>query len=190
MNNSRLNWSSFVSTTIPVMNKSDAGMFWFVLHCKGGQETRARQHVENQGYRTSLPQISRQKIVRGKKTDCIEPLFPGYLFVQLDTNTANFNALRSTRGVNGFVRFGGMPATVPAAVMDSIMVLEQAFTAQPDAEPMFKSGDKVQITEGPFAGLEAIYSMAKGEDRCLVFLDMLGKQQRITLAETALRPSL
>ena len=126
----------------------------------------------------------------GQKTDCIEPLFPGYLFVQLDTNTANFNALRSTRGVNGFVRFGGVPAIVPAAVMDSIMVLEQAFTAQPDAEPMFKSGDPVRITEGPFAGLEAIYSMAKGEERCLVFLDMLGKQQQISIEESALRPSL
>ena len=53
-----------------------------------------------------------------------------------------------------------------------------------------ESGDKVQITEGPFAGLEAIYDMAKGEDRCLVFLDMLGKQQRIIVEETTLRPNL
>lgn len=165
-------------------------MFWFVLHCKGGQETRARQHVENQGYRTSLPQISRQKIVRGKKTDCIEPLFPGYLFVQLDTNTANFNALRSTRGVNGFVRFGGVPTTVPTEIMDSVIALEQTLTGAPNTETLFKTGDTVQITEGPFAGLEAIYSMAKGEERCLVFLDMLGKQQQISIEETALRPSL
>lgn len=172
------------------MNTEKENWHWYILHCKAGQEERAKDNVENQNYRTCLPQIKRQKILRGKKVGCVEPLFPGYLFVHLDTDTANFNALRSTRGVNGFVRFGGMPATVPAVVMDSIMALEQAFSGQPDAEPMFKSGDPVRITEGPFAGLEAIYSMAKGEERCLVFLDMLGKQQRITLAETALRPSL
>lgn len=74
--------------------------------------------------------------------------------------------------------------------MDSVIALEQTLTGAPNTETLFKTGDTVQITEGPFAGLEAIYSMPKGEDRCLVFLDMLGKQQRITLAETALRPSL
>lgn len=126
----------------------------------------------------------------GQKTDCIEPLFPGYLFVQLDTNTANFNALRSTRGVNGFVRFGGVPTTVPTEIMDSVIALEQTLTGAPNTETLFKTGDTVQITEGPFAGLEAIYSMAKGEERCLVFLDMLGKQQQISIEETALRPSL
>lgn len=172
------------------MQTEHRGTHWYILHCKGGQENRAKDNVENQGYSTCLPQIKRQKILRGKKVGCVEPLFPGYLFVHLDTETANFNALRSTRGVNGFVRFGGMPATVPAVVMDSIKALEEAFTGQQESEPMFKSGDKVQITEGPFAGLEAIYNMAKGEDRCLVFLDMLGKQQRIIIAETTLRPNL
>lgn len=172
------------------MNTEKENWHWYILHCKAGQEERAKDNVENQNYRTCLPQIKRQKILRGKKNDRIEALFPSYLFVHLNTDTANFNALRSTRGVNGFVRFGGIPAIVPAAVMDSIMVLEQAFTAQPDAEPMFKSGDPVRIIEGSFAGLEAIYSMAKGEERCLVFLDMLGKQQQISIEETALRPSL
>ena len=172
------------------MQTEHTGMHWYILHCKGGQEARAKDNVENQGYATCLPQIKQQKILRGKKADRIEALFPGYLFVHLDTGTTNFNALRSTRGVNGFVRFGGIPATVPAVVMDSIIALEQAFNDQPEAEPVFESGDKVQIAEGPFSGLDAIYSMAKGEDRCLVFLDMLGKQQRITLEETALRPNL
>lgn len=169
------------------MQTEHRGTHWYILHCKGGQENRAKDNVENQGYSTCLPQIKRQKILRGKKVGCVEPLFPGYLFVHLDTETANFNALRSTRGVNGFVRFGGMPATVPVVVMESIMALEQAFTCQPDAEPMFKSGDKVQITEGPFAGLQGIYNMPKGEERCLIFLDMLGQQQRIEIEETALR---
>lgn len=172
------------------MQIEHTGKHWYILHCKGGQEARAKDNVENQGYSTCLPQIRQQKILRGKKTVCIEALFPSYLFVYLDTGTANFNALRSTRGVNGFVRFGGVPAIVPVGIMDSIIALEQAFSDRPDTEPMFKSGDKVQIAKGPFTGLEAIYNMPKGEDRCLVFLDMLGKQQRVTIAETALRPNV
>ena len=160
---------------------------WYLLHCKGKQEERARLNIENQGYTTCLPQIKRQKIVQGKRVDCIEPLFPNYIFVHIDTATANFNALRSTRGVNSFVRFGGVPAKVPNEVMTKILELEQNSENQHTAQPAFSAGEKVKITEGPFAGLQAIYNMPKGEERCLIFLDMLGKQQRLEIEETALR---
>lgn len=160
---------------------------WYLLHCKARQEQRAQQNIENQGYTTCLPQIKRQKIVQGKRIERIEPLFPNYIFIQLDKSTANFNALRSTRGVNGFVRFGGIPATVPGQVMDSILALEQTSEKQDQAQPLFRSGDKVQISDGPFAGLQAIYNMPKGEERCLIFLDMLGQQQSIEIEETVLR---
>ena len=160
---------------------------WYLLHCKGRQEDRAQLNIENQGYTTCLPQIKRQKIVQGKRVECIEPLFPNYIFIHLDNNTANFNALRSTRGINGFVRFGGMPATVPNEVMTTILALEQNSEHQHAVQSAFSTGEKVQITTGPFAGLQAIYNMPKGEERCLIFLDMLGKQQRIVIEETALR---
>ena len=160
---------------------------WYLLHCKGKQEERAQLNIENQGYTTCLPQIKRQKIVQGKRVECIESLFPNYIFICLDKNTANFNALRSTRGVNSFVRFGGMPATVPSEVMTTILALEQNSEHQHTAQPAFSAGEKVKITEGPFAGLQAIYNMPKGEERCLIFLDMHGKQQRIEIEETALR---
>jgi transcriptional antiterminator RfaH len=29
----------------------------------------------------------------------LKPLFPNYLFIQLDKQVANFNAIRSTRGI-------------------------------------------------------------------------------------------
>ncbi|WP_310650184.1 transcription termination/antitermination NusG family protein [Colwellia sp. MB02u-6] len=35
-----------------------------------------------------------------------KPLFPNYLFIQLDKYVDNFNVIRSTRGVGSFVCFG------------------------------------------------------------------------------------
>lgn len=162
---------------------------WYLLHCKARQEARARVHVENQGYTTSLPQVKLQKVLRGKRTSCIEPLFPNYLFVELNVNTANFNALRSTRGVNGFVRFGGVPATVPSSVMAHILAIEQQHLQETSSKQTFPAGAKVEITEGPFSGIQAIYEIAKGEERCMVLLDMLGKQQRIEIDERSIRTS-
>lgn len=160
---------------------------WYLLHCKAKQEERARLNIENQGYLTCLLLIKRHKTLRGKRVERIEPLFPNYIFIQLDSTTANFNAIRSTRGVNGFVRFGGMPTTVPTGVMDSLLELEHTSAQQLTAPLVLSAGQNVRITEGPFAGLQAIYDMPKGEERCLVFLNMLGQQQRIELDEILLQ---
>ena len=160
---------------------------WYLLHCKAKQEDRAQLNIENQGYSTYLPKIAGQKILHGKRIECLEPLFPNYIFIQLDDSTANFNALRSTRGVKGFVRFGDGPAKIPDHVMQGIIAIEQHGQQDHAPQPVFKVGEKVQITEGPFAGFHAIYAITKGEERCLVFLDMLGQQQRIEIKEAALR---
>lgn len=85
------------------------------------------------------------------------------------------------------MRFGGMPATVPSEVMTTLLALEQNSENQHTTQPTFSAGEKVTISEGPFTGLQAIYNMPKGEERCLIFLDMLGQQQRIEIEETALR---
>jgi transcriptional antiterminator RfaH len=39
---------------------------------------------------------------------------------------------------------------------------------------------------GPFAGLEAVYDMPKGEDRAQVLLEVLGGVQRLNLEMDAL----
>lgn len=155
---------------------------WYLLQCKARQESRARQHIENQGYMTCLPLRRVSKIVRGRRQVSEEALFPGYLFIEIDLETANFNAIRSTRGVRGMVRFGGIPAKVPERI---IRILRDTDNANTETE--FTCGTPVRITSGPFSGLEAVYSMSKGEDRCLVLLNMMGKQQQIELQETTLR---
>ena len=157
---------------------------WYLLHCKARQEARAKLHIENQGYVTCLPTVRLQKTVRGKRQVVEEALFPSYLFIQVDIENANFNAIRSTRGVNGFVRFGGVPSKIPEKVVEQFQLLEQN---EKEPQALFTSGSKVEITEGPFAGLEAVYNIAKGDERCLVFLDMMGKQQQLEIEEIKLR---
>lgn len=157
---------------------------WYLLHCKARQEARAKLHVENQGYTTCLPTITVEKIIRGKRQIVEEALFPSYLFIEIDMESANFNAIRSTRGVNGFVRFGGVPTKVPEAVVAQFQALE-ASPKTPKAQ--FEEGATVEITDGPFAGLSAVYKLRKGEDRCLVLLEMMGKQQQLEVHASAIK---
>lgn len=155
---------------------------WYLLHCKAKQENRAALHLCNQGYSSYLPQWQKEKLVKGSKAVVTEPLFPNYLFVQLDAEQANFNAIRSTRGVNGFVRFGGVPATVPTSLIASI---RQQAVQQKEQQPLFKLNSQVELTAGPLTGLTAIYKASKGSDRALILLTLLGQEQEleVTLQE-------
>ena len=50
-----------------------------------------------------------------------------------------------------------------------------------DVQTLFKSGDKVLIQEGPFAGLEAIYQMKDGEGRVMVLIELMSKPAQLKL---------
>jgi transcriptional antiterminator RfaH len=54
-----------------------------------------------------------RKRVRGRYRSLVEPMFPRYLFIQLDDEGDDWGPIRSTIGVANMVRFGMMPARVP-----------------------------------------------------------------------------
>jgi transcriptional antiterminator RfaH len=110
-----------------------------------------------------------------------EALFPGYIFVCLSERDPKFSKLRSTRGVRDFVRFSGKPAVVPEALMAR---LQQEFGNQKSQRVICRlpqAGQPVMIIDGPFAGLEAIFNTLDGDERAILLLDILGKQQSISV---------
>ncbi|MEI8403398.1 MAG: transcription/translation regulatory transformer protein RfaH, partial [Alcaligenaceae bacterium] len=56
-------------------------------------------------------------------------------------------------------------------------------TKQIELEPdkIYQAGDHLLITEGPFAGIEAIFEMDDGESRAMVLIELLSKPTRLKL---------
>ena len=52
-------------------------------------------------------------------------LFPGYLFIQLDEKLENWSPIRSTKGVQNFVKFGLNFAKIPDSVIAFIEANEK-----------------------------------------------------------------
>jgi len=42
-------------------------------------------------------------------------------------------------------------------------------------ERLFRPGERVLLTEGPFAGIEGIYQMADGDRRVMVLIELMRK---------------
>lgn len=161
---------------------------WFLLTSKPQKDDLAELHLRNQGYEVYRPLAQRLRQRRGKMIATIESLFPRYLFIHLDSGVHdNWAPIRSTKGVQGFVRFGSDPAPVPLNLITSLQAQESMLGARAIDLDRYHHGDKVQITQGPFHGLEAIFQKYDGEERVIVLLNILHKQTKLALSPTQLR---
>lgn len=150
---------------------------WYLVHCKPRQDIRASENLERQGFHCYCPVRRVEKFRYGRKQALAEPLFPGYLFIRLDRVNDNWHPIRSTRGVNGIVRFNQEPLPVQDEIIEQIRT-RLGGTAAP--EPYLKPGEHVQITEGAFSRLEAIFVANDGEERVVVLLNLLQRDQELT----------
>ena len=175
----------------PVTPAPPATSAWFLVRSKPRQESVALTHLARQGYESYLPLFATEKLVRRKSTVVQEPMFARYLFVRLDTSGhergqgQSWSPIRSTVGVSELVCFGSRPARVDDILIATLRERETAQQADPIT--LFAHGDNVRITEGAFAGLEAIYQMNDAEGRAMVLLDLLSKPVAMTIDAASLR---
>lgn len=156
---------------------------WYAVHTKPRQETVAEENLRRQDFPVYLPRISATRRKRDRWRDVIEPLFPSYLFIQADSETQNLAPIRSTRGVNGLVRFGNRLVPVPDDLITCMKGMEdQEGGIFIPKSPLFSTGDRVTILEGPFAQMEGIYRCDKGEQRAIIFLECLGRLNTLTVS--------
>lgn len=162
-------------------------MDWYLIHTKPRQEKCALQNLEQQGYECFLPTLSVEKIRQGQLTILEDPLFPRYLFIRLGRDHAakSWSPIRSTRGVNRLVGFGTEPARVDERLVQALM--DRAMQMQNTPQALFQPGERVRLTDGPFAGIEAVYQMADGERRAMVLIELMSKPIRMTVMPGQLR---
>jgi transcriptional antiterminator RfaH len=146
---------------------------WYLVHTKPRQEDVALANLQRQGYQCYLPQMRIERVRRRKAEIATEPMFPRYLFIRLDSSDQgkSWSPIRSTLGVSQLVHFGARAAKVNDALVELLRQREQVMPL----DAMFQSGDSVVITDGPFAGIEAIYQTADADRRAFILLEILSK---------------
>ncbi|NOZ10102.1 MAG: transcription/translation regulatory transformer protein RfaH [Gammaproteobacteria bacterium] len=154
---------------------------WYLIYTKPQGEELAKVNLERQGFETYLPLVGvrRRRLGRGRVS--IEPLFPRYLFIHLNTETDNWLPIRSTMGVSKLIRFGMQPAIVPDPLIEALRERENAQGVQDIKIGHYKQGEKVRVLEGPMMGFEGIFLAKTSSDRVIVLLNIVGKSTRVKL---------
>jgi transcriptional antiterminator RfaH len=153
---------------------------WYVAETQPRAEAKALFHLQRQGFEAYLPQYRKLRRHARRAEWVRAPLFPRYLFVQMDVARAAWRAIRSTVGVTRLVCRGEAPAPVPAGVVEDIRFREDG-TGVVAMPPRFRPGEAVQIVSGAFADRVGLFQCATDEARVILLLDLLGRQTKVML---------
>lgn len=150
-------------------------MFWYLIQAKPRSESLALENLSNQGYKCYLPMMKTEKVLNNEIKVKKVPLFPRYLFINLDLNfeSKSWYPVRFTRGVSNLVRFGQTPARIHNELIQHIYSREHLFESE--VQPLYQQGQSLKIINGPFSGFDSIYQGMDSEMRVLVLLEFMRK---------------
>ena len=118
----------------------------------------------------------------------VEAMFPGYLFAKFVYATQH-RAVENSHGIRGIVHFGDYLAILSeniVAALQSGVGPEEVVTV----DSSIKIGQLVQITEGPFQGLEGVVTyLLPAKERVRVLLEFLGRSLATEISTAKVLPS-
>lgn len=160
---------------------------WFAVHTQPRMEARAMVHLQRQGFEVYLPRYLKRRSHARRVDRRAAPLFPRYLFVALDLAWQGWRTIRSTFGVTDIVRHGDTPTKVPDDVITAIRSREDTGgLVELGLLPEFRPGAPVEIVDGAFAGVRAIFECVSDERRVMLLIELLGRPVRIQVSAGAI----
>lgn len=153
---------------------------WFCAVSKPNGDDYAKDRLKERGYEVFAPKC-RVRRSHARKVEVVErPLFPRYLFVGMTTEQP-FHPLRSTPGVCFILRdAGGIPLNIRPALLREIQARcdkdDGAVNLVPEERvAKYKRGQALRVTDGPFAGLDAIFVRSE-KMRVEVLVSIFGRE--------------
>ncbi len=162
-------------------------MTWSVLTIMAGFDSgkRVETHLERQGYEFYNPKTFEWWQVKGHKVKRQVQLFPSYMFVNVVTQ---WRALLGTVGVLGVIHDSNGPLPLPEGIIEQLRSDEVDGVYEPTTSERFTPGQPVRLTgdAGVYSDRIVVYEGMKGDERCSVLLQLLRKQVRLVVPESAL----
>ena len=135
-------------------------MKWYIIHAYSGFERKVKESLESrvqafglQGKIGSvlIPTESVTEVRGGKKYTSERMFYPGYVLVEMDMDDQVWHVVKSTPRVTGFVGTGQQPTPLSEEEVHHIVYKVADSREKPKLKVKFEKGEKVRITEGPFA---------------------------------------
>ncbi len=145
---------------------------WYACRTRSRAEKKVATYLEEKGIESWVPLVRSLQKWSDRKKWVDKPLIPGYCFVRIFPR--QYLSVLQTDHVVGFVKFGGIMAAIADSQIDFIrrMLRQTEFQWEITHEKP-KPGQKVEITAGPFIGMEAELVNYRNSRKICVRIDQI-----------------
>jgi transcriptional antiterminator NusG len=148
---------------------SQEGMRWYVLRVASNKEDQvsralsrkiAIEGMEDRIGRILVPTQKEKRMRAGKVRVMERKLYPGYVFVEMETEedgSVSENVwfmVKETTGVGDFIGSGGKPTPMRDYDVEKMIAVAERREEQPTLGIPFTRGDRVKVREGSFENYE------------------------------------
>jgi transcription antitermination factor NusG len=153
---------------------------WFAIYTKSRAEIKVFKRLNNAGYESFLPLITEVKQWSDRKKKVKSPLIKSYVFVKVKKN--DLGSIYSIPGVVAVLKYLGQPAIVTEIEINNLRIITNNIEAVKIIDPcILKNGMPVQVINGSFEGLIAVYLTNSGKHRVIVKVEALNSFIEISL---------
>ena len=146
---------------------------WYAVYVRSRSEKVVFSRISEQGIETYLPLQKTLRQWHDRKKLVELPLFNSYVFVR--ANSTQFQLIKSTEGVSGFVSFDGKPAKIPDSQINYLKLLLDSSEKFEISYDIFEFGDKVEVFRGPLKGFKGFLVDYKGIKRALLQINAINQ---------------
>jgi len=161
-----------------------SALLWFVAHTKPRREKKLVEYCQRQGFAATLPCYDSAHKYRGKTVVFRKPLFPGYVFLQLEPEQKS--AVRQSDHVANLLEVFDQQ-TFREQLENILVALDTDLEVR--LAPAIGEGMRVRIKAGPLQGLEGWVEKRYGMSTVLLRLDFINQAAAVKLEADLLIPS-
>jgi transcription termination/antitermination protein NusG len=164
---------------------------WYIVHAYSNFEKKVAESIRDQARQHGLEDCFSEILVptedvveirRGRKINSERKFFPGYVLVKMDLTDEAYHLIKNTPKVTGFLGSGAKPMPVSEREVQRIVGAIEEGVERPKPTIRFDIGEKVKVTDGPFASFEgAVESVDEERARLRVSVSIFGRATPVEL---------
>ena len=136
---------------------------WYIVHAYSNFERKVAEAIKERAKAAGLESLIEDVVVpseevvevrRGRKVPTDRKLLPSYVLVKMEMTDAGFVLIKNTPKVTGFL--GSDNKAIPISDDEAARILSQVKEGVERPKPTitFEVGEKVRVSDGPFASFE------------------------------------
>ena len=169
---------------------------WYIIHTYSGFEQKVKTAIMERAKARGLehlveevlvPTETVEEMVKGERRLSSRKFYPGYVMVRMELTDESWHLVKDTPKVTGFIGSKDEPVAIPEEDAAKIIAQMQEGVLRPKPKIKFEQGDKVQVTDGPFANFTGLVDEVRPDrGRVRVMISVFGRPTPVELEFTQL----